>query len=1045
MCRRWLPALLGAVCGGLSAAEPGSAPPPNELGKPALRAFQMPYGTSTQTWSAAQDAAGNWVFGSQPGVVIYDGVQWQRLQGERYTAVTRAVAAAPDGRVYFGSRGDLGWLRPKSDGGFDWVSLWDTLPEADRDFQEVFQILPHGDAVYFVATRKILVWQGGRFRALPHALGRLHAVGPALYVQSAEAPLERLEPDGKFVPVSSAPIFMADAIRHLAPRPDGRLLAVMLKSGVVEIDLATGTVVPWPTEIDELLRTKQVYRALDLADGSLAIAFAATGQGGLAVVDAAGRLRQYLDAASGLPSGIVYSLHADRQGGLWACLDHGVAHLDLPSVATVFDATRGVERGLFTCIVRHAGTLYVGNTSGLFRLRPASPPQTPARLERVATVTGGVYAALAQDGELFVVGDQRLYELRPEGFVQTLKLPELGYALARSRREPDLLWVGLTTGLRAYRRSSDGSWRDEGAVSGVSETVRGLWAPRSAAGDAEVWAAVNGRGFHRLRWTEGAAGRPLVERVQLELFQPALAQGETLRQVRVGDRGGEPYFMVQGARGPLRFDPASGRFAPWPGELGLPAGVTVNAVAFAHAGADTWFAGSIEGGKGRGMGGVFRQPAGGSAQILPRALFEAIDTPSSFFAEESPAGRVLWLAGSGGVMRVEVDRPAPVPSSYVVQVHSGDLRADETVPFVRNAPTFRYVAARTYGIDPPEYQSRLRGYENDWSAWKPERARSFTNLREGAYVFEVQARDADGVLSQPAAFAFVVLPPWWRTSWAYVAYAGAGLGALLGFARLRTAALRRRNAELECTVRARTADLAEKNVELTRLHRLELDEKTTARLAAAAARLETLRYQLNPHFLLNTLTAVRGQIATGAPQAEETVERLADFCRLTLGDRQSVEIGTVGGEEAVLRAYLEIEETRLGEALRVHWEVDTDLAERPLPRSLLLPLVENALKYGLATSEDVLELRLIFARGENDLDDALVLVVANTGRWVEPGSRPDLPSLGIGHDNLRERLRRHYPEAHRFETGATDGWVTVRIVLRGNPASLAPSGPAPAP
>ncbi|MBS0659996.1 MAG: histidine kinase [Verrucomicrobia bacterium] len=1023
--RAFLP--LALLISGWLATSAAGAIPPTELGKPVIRAYAMPYGTSTQTWSAAQDRAGNWFFGSQPGVAVFDGTNWLRLQGERYTAVTRAVATAPDGRVYFGSRGDLGWLRPRPAGGFDWVSLWDRLPEADRDFQEVFQILPHGDAVYFAAARKILVWRSEKFTSIPHALCRLHAVGPALYLQSAEAPLERLEPDGRLVPVSSAPGVLADAIRHVMPRPDGKLLAVTLKTGVWEIDPATGAAQPWATEIDDLLRTKQVYRALDLADGSLAVAFAATGQGGLAVIDSAGRFRQYVDAAAGLPSGIVYSLHPDRQGGLWACLDFGIAHLDLPSVASQFDASRGVGRGLLTGFARHDGTLFFGNTAGLFRLVPGVPPQTPARFEREPSISGGVYALLAHDGELFVVGDQRIYERRGDGFVQTIKLPELGYALARSRREPDLLWVGVTSGLRAYRRQAGGEWRDEGAIPGVTETVRALWQP-SSAGEVELWTAVNGQGFHRLRWKDASPERPLAERVQVELFGAGTGLPDPLRQVRLGDRDGEPYFMVQSTRGPLRFDGATRKFVPWPGETPLPEGTTVNSVAYARAGPDTWGPVAIRDGQGRGGGGVYRYPSGGAPRLLPRAMFEAIDTPSAFYAEQTPAGRVLWLGGTAGILRLEVDRPEPAPSAYGVQLRSADVRADETLPFVRNAPTFSYIAPRTYGIEPPEYQTRLRGFETEWSAWKPERLRSFTNLSEGSYVFEVRARDSDGVLSQPGTLAFTVLPPWWRTLWAYAGYGAAGLGALLGFARLRTAALRRRNAELEATVQARTLDLADKNRELTRLHRLELDEKITAKLAAEAARLETLRYQLNPHFLLNTLTAVRSQIATGEPQAEGTVERLADFCRLTLGDRSSTELSTVGAEVEILRAYLEIEQTRLGEGLRVHWAIDDSVRDEPMPRSLLLPLVENALKYGLATSEDVLELRLEASRRP---DGELVLVVANSGHWVEPGSRPDLPSLGIGHDNLRERLRRHYPDAHRFEIESGEGWVTMRIVIVG--------------
>jgi LytS/YehU family sensor histidine kinase len=128
---------------------------------------------------------------------------------------------------------------------------------------------------------------------------------------------------------------------------------------------------------------------------------------------------------------------------------------------------------------------------------------------------------------------------------------------------------------------------------------------------------------------------------------------------------------------------------------------------------------------------------------------------------------------------------------------------------------------------------------------------------------------------------------------------------------------------------------------------------------------------------------------------------------------------------AMLRSYLEIELSRLGELLTVEIGVDPAVEREKLPRLLLLPLVENALKYGAATSPDRVQLRLKARRGS----DELVIEIANSGTWVEQPQESAVPSLGIGHDNIRERLARYYPGRHSFEHSAADGWVTVRLVL----------------
>jgi two-component system LytT family sensor kinase len=274
--------------------------------------------------------------------------------------------------------------------------------------------------------------------------------------------------------------------------------------------------------------------------------------------------------------------------------------------------------------------------------------------------------------------------------------------------------------------------------------------------------------------------------------------------------------------------------------------------------------------------------------------------------------------------------------------------------------------------------------------------------------------------------AFTVLPPWWRSEWAWVAYGMIGGVLIAGYIRVRTHTLRRRAADLEAVVAARTEELRRSNLELVRLNQLELDEKIAARLAEEKARLEVLRYQLNPHFLFNALTSVCSQLPPSLSGARAILERLTDFCQLTLFQPASGGSPTLGQEMKMLTTYLAIEQTRWGDLLEVSMELDPAAAGEKVPSLLLLPLVENALKYGQATSRDKLRIRLAARR---DAAGALIIEIANTGQWVAPTERGIVPSLGIGHENLRQRLQRYYPGAHEFATTAADGWVTVRLRL----------------
>jgi LytS/YehU family sensor histidine kinase len=252
----------------------------------------------------------------------------------------------------------------------------------------------------------------------------------------------------------------------------------------------------------------------------------------------------------------------------------------------------------------------------------------------------------------------------------------------------------------------------------------------------------------------------------------------------------------------------------------------------------------------------------------------------------------------------------------------------------------------------------------------------------------------------------------------------------------RTRALRRRAERLEAIVATRTDELRRSNAELARLNAIERDEKLAARLGEEKARLEVLRYQLNPHFLFNALNSVCASINHAPAAARGMVVRIAEFCRQTLHRPGADESAmTIGQEIAMLRSYLEIEQMRLGDLLTVEIACDPAAEGVRIPPFLLLPLVENAVKYGTATSVDRVEIKLrvrpIGSDGETLTRSAasgIEIEVSNTGKWLEPGHH-SAPSTGIGLENLRQRLARYYPDAHELITTSEGAWVIVRVRL----------------
>jgi LytS/YehU family sensor histidine kinase len=184
-------------------------------------------------------------------------------------------------------------------------------------------------------------------------------------------------------------------------------------------------------------------------------------------------------------------------------------------------------------------------------------------------------------------------------------------------------------------------------------------------------------------------------------------------------------------------------------------------------------------------------------------------------------------------------------------------------------------------------------------------------------------------------------------------------------------------------------------------------------LRALRSRLETLKAQMNPHFLFNALNSVASLIPDEPQLAETTVERLAGVLQYTLLASQR-EFVTLEEELAVVRDYLEIEKARFDGRLQTTIDVSPDLYQRHIPPLLLQPLVENAVLHGLAEARSGVV--KVCGRAEQG---ATVLTVTDGG--VGPGkSKRQGNRMGLGH--VRERLALTYGDASSVVVReATDG------------------------
>lgn len=190
------------------------------------------------------------------------------------------------------------------------------------------------------------------------------------------------------------------------------------------------------------------------------------------------------------------------------------------------------------------------------------------------------------------------------------------------------------------------------------------------------------------------------------------------------------------------------------------------------------------------------------------------------------------------------------------------------------------------------------------------------------------------------------------------------------------------------------------------------------------AQLETLRYQINPHFLFNVLNSLDALSKTDPGRIAELVRQLSRYLRSTLSSRESG-LAPLKREMSLIESYLSLEKVRFEEDLSVSVTMPEEIGETMVPELLVQPIVENAVKHGMKTSSLPLRVNVSCrAAGER-----VRIEITNTGKWIARDAETDAGKGGIGLDNIRTRLELSYGDLHGLEISESEGRVVVAVEI----------------
>jgi signal transduction histidine kinase/CheY-like chemotaxis protein len=812
-----------------SASATVSAPATMESGMPVLENHPVrEYNGTVQVWTILQDRRGLIYFGTSGGDVIqYDGVTWRKIFAP--TNSLRSLAMDDAGKIWVGGNGEFGYLAPDAAGTLQFVSILDKVPEDRRGFTSVWQTLSTPKGVFFRSYERLFRWDGsrmqtwdpsepkGRFQAISAVRGHIYTSQNGVGLQEIVGDELRNMPGGDAYK-DSTKLF-------LHPWDNGRILNSARDQLLTLYDGQKA--VPFPTEADEYLKKHRPYTSTLLADGGIAIT---TLDGGVVILTHDGKLRQVIDEAAGLLDSGTLCAYQDREGALWIGMGAGLARVEINSPLSIYSRTGAYD------VTEFQGNIYASAAGATSVSRIVPDPQT--RLPKAVPLGGptqGWTLLVFKDpvgktpDQLLISTGEGVMKLVRDALVPAMPaahgLQEQTYTIVQSRKTPSRVFIGHSDGVSSMRWDGR-QWLDEGRLPNTVYEGRSV----IEDGQGDIW--VSG-GTNKVLHVQVAPTGMKDSKVEV------LGQKEGLRQgtVFAAFAAGSIFAGVDRSKEIFRWDEQAHKFVV-DNRFLLPVDAP-DSLSFVFPynsdnpgpGGSVWSLTNSTGGRRLALftpqpDGSWRAEEDAYRRIARYALENLRVEPDGVWG----AGEVLYRFAA------PANQVAPPPLTTLVrQVNASsrvvfggtsvDGTSDLRLPPDSNALRFQFAALSYANPADTEYQYLLEGADKDWSAWDKQKEANYSGLGPGHYRFRVRSRTDDGRTGEEASYAFTILPPWYRTTFAYVAYVllfilqGLFAWLLIGRyerkkAHLRTEALEGQAKALEATVNERTQEIRAQAAEI---------------------------------------------------------------------------------------------------------------------------------------------------------------------------------------------------------------------------------------
>ena len=744
----------------------GSSFGQNPIGLPDITNYEKTtYGAGTQNWAIQQDRNGLLYFANNEGLVTFDGTFWKTYPIPNKTIV-RSLAIAADHKIYAGAQGDFGYFSPAENGKLEFHSLMDKIPEKDRSFADIWDIVAYKDDVYFLSTKRIFKLANHKITVFNNESEWifLGIANNTIIAQDKKRGLLQFK-NNQWVEFLTNKMEGNFTTTSISSYDKNTILLSTWQHGLYTI--SNNTLTKLTDFKTEKYAHQQVSDAFKLNEELLVVA---TNTNGCYIVNKKGTVIYNFSRKLGLQNNAVLSMLKDNHENIWLGLNNGIDFI------ANNDAVRHLNPEIFNEGVGHSSILYqnhiyFGLSGAVFKI----PYNEGGDISLLQDAFSFIEHTEGQAWGMNIVKDHLLlgkhegaFEIKKSTAVKLLDGKGYWNFLNYEIKGAPVVLAGNYNGIDilAYR---NGSLSLTGKIKGFNESARFTTVDK----DNVIWASHPYQGVYSININQ-------VQSPKVSLYTKANGLPSTYNNhvYRINNN-----ILVTTEKGIYEFNAVRNKFEPSKLFNELFGNLYIRYLKEDKEG-NVWFIQE----KNLGVCDF----SGKSAKLI--YIPELNGKLVSGFEHINPINKNNIIVGaqkgfyhinyekylqrlSHPKVRINIVKAIGKTDSllfagYYAEVNS--LAHQKVIPKINyNLNSFHFEFATVLQKNQPniKYSYHLQDFDTKWSDFSKKTEKDYTNLPAGSYTFMVKAKDNFGEESTITAYKFVILPPWYQTVFAYLVYA----------------------------------------------------------------------------------------------------------------------------------------------------------------------------------------------------------------------------------------------------------------------------------